>query len=273
MLIVNPSQVKPLLWAVDPGIISYNASRIGLPIPIALLVWSGGDIWPDLSSRGNNGILGGSAAFVANYVDFPGANDSVSISIDLSPYDQITIFSTFQADAWTDTDILWEYSANFNDETDAFVCLRSAGGPILGTAKGADYVQWGTTTSPAANTEYNLAVTYDRPANAIRGYLNGILDGSETLSSMLNGNFGNHTLFIGARAGTQLELDGRMKCFYIFGQVFNSSQAAILSANPYGLVQPPERVWAVEDVVVGLSIMNQLQGSNMGADLYNGTLL
>ena len=74
---------------------------------------------------------------------------------------------------------------------------------------------------------------------------------------------------------TGYEMDGDFKAFFFWhGRKLTTAEHLQIANNPWQLFQP-RTIWlpvGIAAVAAG-SIMNQLQGSNLGSDLYNGTIL
>lgn len=81
-------------------------------------------------------------------------------------------------------------------------------------------------------------------------------------------------LRIGKREDGSTYLNGAVNFIALFDRELSFFETEQIRKNPYQLLQPiTQYIPAFIPAVGGASIMNQLQGSNMGADLYNGTIL
>ena len=73
---------------------------------------------------------------------------------------------------------------------------------------------------------------------------------------------------LATRSGSEFE--GPISLWGVWNRALHPAEIQQLYVDPHALLRPRRRVFAA---VVAGAIMNQMQGSNLGADLYNGTLV
>lgn len=125
------------------------------------------------------------------------------------------------------------------------------------------------------NVDHTIVVTA-KTGEALKIYVNGVDETSsssgvydEVLPALAQDEV------IGAASdGTNRLVDGSMEYFQAWDRALTADEIAMHYADPYAMFDygfdPSSQYIAV---VGGASIINQFQGSSMGADLYNGTLL
>lgn len=259
MLIVNPSPgIKPQLWVINPGIVADNASRMALPMPEWLGIWGGGSLLPNLSGNGGDGTVsvfdwvGGSlyygtasdqvVSLPATYTPLDGGTAFTVVakikSINLSADNGIFYTSTHGADRPL---LLWMDNA----EPDHFGALVTTN---AGTTGGLY-----SNLSLVVNTWYIVVLTWD--GATVRLYIDGIEDTAGSFPAAIAGTLDNtlDNYKFGNTSALDKELIGYLDYGSLYTQALTPTQVATISADPYGLVQMPRRIWAVE-VAVGLSI-------------------
>lgn len=155
------------------------------------------------------------------YLDFDGTNDAlVSVTtINLTAFDKLGLFAGVTKDTDTLNATLVEFSAAYTTNDGAFMMTA----PF--TAATADYafgLRGTTTATRLVATDYVapltnvLACQYDI-AQATRVLeilprIDGVIPALTAAGSANagGGNFGNHTLYVGARSGTLLPFNGRL---------------------------------------------------------------
>lgn len=225
------------------GLVAAYAPSLGI---------TGGTLF-DQTAFKKHGTLFNNVTWVADHIHFATAEtDYISVPIDLSNYDRLTVITNFNADAWTGDDILIEYSANYNSESDAFILFRNQTNVIESAMNdGGSTITWKTTTVPSVSTEYTLAATLDRPANDVEVFLDGISDGSISGSSALSGNFGNHTLYVGDRGGLSLGYNGKMKYIFIYNRILSPSEIMEAHVTPLAMFELHQNYYRVPDAPAG----------------------
>jgi len=168
------------------------------------------------------------------FLAFDGSDDAMSTSaIDFSGTDKMTVFAGVRKLSDAANAIIAEIGvAGPNGSFRTF----APGGAIPGSDKYA-FVTRGTTDSPSATTSsaFNAPVT---------NVLTGISDISSDVSILRingaqvatnsadqgTGNYGNHSLFIGARNNASLFFNGRIYSLTIVGRAVNSGELAAMEA-------------------------------------------
>lgn len=237
------ADIKPPLWAIDPGIVAYNAQRMGLSMPIAGYVWGSGNQWPDLSGNRNFVDFIGDPTWMTgpdgSVLDFDG-DDYVNCGNNpILQQPAITIFVRFVIDAASGFQTLVaSESADAKDYS-----LRIATAVPQFRCAGVN-TAFGSTTS--AGVWYDIVVTHDG-VTSIKGYINSALDLSASPGA-IQYTAGGYT-HIGHRFfddyGGQF-LNGRIAVVWIFPVALTPTQVATISADPYGLGRIPrmEELWA-----------------------------
>lgn len=108
-------------------------------------------------------------------------------------------------------------------------------------------------------------------------WLNGEQKATNGTASTRNSTSdGNKNFYIGDGLGLSNYAGDAVDVLYfaVWNRELSDAEVRSVSANPYQLLQPiTQYIPTFVPAVGGVTVMNQLQGSNMGADLYNGTIL
>ena len=187
-----------------------------------------GTSWTDLSGKGNNGTLTNGPTFDSGNggaIVFDGSDDYVTTGDTLTDADEL----------FADTGNVWSTSSWFNVDviSGADKAVTGRGG---GVGSAAVYAVWvenanlrvrlrgGTitniSTSIAANTWYNVAVTWD--GSTARGYLNG-----QFVTTLAVGTASNqtNTFTIGAtNSGSLSEMDGKISQTLVYNKALTAAE-------------------------------------------------
>ena len=187
-----------------------------------------GTAWTDLSGKGNNGTLTNGPTFDSGNggsIVFDGTDDYVTTGTTLTDADEL----------YADTGTAWSTSSWFNVDviSGADKAVTGRGGGV-GTA--AVYAVWidnadlrvrlrgGTitniSTSIAANTWYNVVVTWD--GTTANGYLNG-----QFVTTLAVGTASNqtNTFTIGAtNSGVLSEMDGKISQTLVYNRALTAAE-------------------------------------------------
>ena len=241
---IYPPYQKPPMWNIDPGIVAYNAQRMGLPMPALGLVWGNKDQWNDLSGNNSNGGAAGNVSWLGNHLHFPGAAG-----------DYVDIDSFASAIHGASTSHTWVFKIKptnsdyiYDQQTPRMVISLGTYGDFY------DGTAW-RTIYPAltAGKWYTVAVVADAVKLTISGYFNGIFQSSDTYSPRAIAT--TDQIAIGSKSdGNPPNYNGDMEFFYCFPTVFTPSQVVTLSADPYGLVKQPRRTWGYVAAVGGYTV-------------------
>lgn len=242
-----------------------------------------GDVVYDVSGNGNNGTLTNmdpetdwvSGAF-GRALDFDGINDYVKMSAGaLKVTKNITISAWVRAANSNDKDsiIAWD-----SGSVDAYGMYLKDSGSVdaacffiktldNGSVKVCKNFVAGTIVD---GQWYHMVGVYDG-MNA-RVYLDAIEQASGTASGNLAySEFGNQSLNIGADQVRFREALIADVC--IFNRALTSQEIKQLYITPYAMFERPSYVQFFDVAPAVGAIMSQMQCSNLGADLYNGTLI
>ena len=146
-----------------------------------------GTVWNDLSGNGRNGLLANGVGFSSvngGSLSFDGINDYVNAGNLGSFYAQGTI--SFWMNATVVENYRNPFTTNYNGGNTGIRFEENASGTFgvvvgndAGTYSGGNYIPSGM----LANTWYYVTLVWDKSANNIKGYLNGVskFDQSQTL--------------------------------------------------------------------------------------------
>lgn len=161
---------------------------------------------------------------------------STNATVNLSTTNSITITGWVKRNDANVVRVLMEMSSDYNSQTDSFALVLSTGGVLITSFRNPTpgYSDW--TTRPLNIREwYFFAFSMDRTlpsSTAIVGYLNGVQNGTNTLATGVpSGNFGNRTVFMGARNGTSLFTSASLKDMRIYGSILSAAQIATMYSN------------------------------------------
>ena len=153
-------------------------------------------------------------------------------TMDLSATDKVTVFAGVQKLSDGSTQVIHEFSSNWTTNAGSFICYTNTDG-----ATSHNYA-FGSKGSAAANSnQVSISGTYTAPisdvvssANDIAGDLttlrvNGVAQTAST-GDKGTGNFGNYTLYVGARAGASLWFNGAWTQLIIRGALTSDAQVA-----------------------------------------------
>lgn len=259
--------IKPPMWAIDPGIVAYNCLRHGIPLPVlAMPMWEGaGNQAMDLSGYGNHGTING-ADWVVDGLNFDGVDNYVEIpdgdSLDFNATQSFSFsywvkfptgavnpkWSIGKGDAyngpgygvahWHTTDVPVAPSFYFNDDGVPRVSLSA------GTIARGD---WG-----------HFVWTIDRTTNVMKSYKNGAYVGQVSVAGI--GDTSNaDDLYIGRHVTSRFT--GSIGEICIYNRVLVAAQAKLLYNNPYFMYQIPEEFcgYAGVPISVFLHLYNQMR--------------
>jgi hypothetical protein len=155
---------------------------------------------------------------------------------------------------------------------------NTAGGGVDTTLKGTVHdgvafrpVEW-EWSNISQNIWYHIALVWNTNDSNVKLYVNGDLKDTNT---GYNGTVGSssHQLMIGAGySGTVDFFNGSIDSVRIYNRALSAEEVKTLYLDPFCnmMVRRPSGLY-VPAAPVG-AIMNQFQGVNLGADLYNGVL-
>lgn len=206
-------------------------------------------------------------------VRFDGVDDNITIPSS----NNITGNGSFTASVWFKVDIKKNYHCIFGRGTDLWgnFALKDWGimasatvivGSISNGTAGADITIAATYN---ANQWYHVVITWD--GTTFAGYLDGRFVTSATPAITVGTT---HNIVWGDSSVAARRFDGVISDTLLY----NYDLAAVQVAGLYNpstrrdLYKPPAHRYALP-APAGGSLMNQLQGPNLGADLFNGALL
>lgn len=212
--------------------------------------------WADVSGYANDFSLPAGYSPIATYspvlktvivnglpvVRFDGTNDFLNSesTFDLSGTSGMTVFVVMSASAGADEAIM-EMSGNMNAQTDSFLFWRPSTNKVEGLARGVGGIYAGFDSTRTLTTTPRIAVyVHDRSlsTNEATVYVDGDSGGTHTYNSDLSGNFGNRTLYLGARSGSSLFLTGDIAEVGIFTHALSAGELSTLHSylgTKYGI--------------------------------------
>ena len=163
------------------------------------------------------------------YLKFDSIDDSMQTnSIDFTATDKLTVFAGVRklSDA---TQMIAEASASADTTNGAFNAAVVTGGSLVGGAyislRGTQLLTSGSNVNTAPSTyvhagKYDISAVSDKLINRV----NGTQTSASGSGSGGDGNFGNHPLYIGARAGTSLFFNGHLYSLIVRGAQSTAAQ-------------------------------------------------
>jgi hypothetical protein len=236
-----------------------------------------GDKVFDLSGNDNTGTITG-ADWVADGLDFGASSDnSKYISVTASQIINLPVSGNFSivlsgtpnyGNQASRAIISWGGADDFifypNDNSNGIggmrVFWRDTGGNTI-NYDGADLI--------GVKTQF----TYTSAPTAQIGYQDGIQVGSSSPSLAGVGPF--NSFRIGNWTDSIQPFGGDVQYVYIYNRALSAEEVAWLNREPYAMFEQPispASLYYEAAPPVG-AIMNQFQGANIGADLFNGALL
>ena len=202
---------------------------------------SGSNSWNDLSNNGNNFTLYNGITYLNNSLYLDGTNQYIrsTSTLDLSPYNYITVEMTVNATNNSAPRNMFEQTANWNTNTGGFGFFLFSDGNAASTTThhrnhnppglgggGRNYIfnsynVWSVHT----NVYSKIVDTTGRLA-----YCNGNLTpfstdgGYPTTTDSDNSSFANDYFYIGMRGGTQFPFLGYISSIKIYGKKLASSE-------------------------------------------------
>ncbi|MBI3623555.1 S8 family serine peptidase [Candidatus Pacearchaeota archaeon] len=192
----------------------------------------------DFSNKGNNatGKAFDNNEIVAgkfNKSIYFDGNDSVETinTVDISNSSKITVsFWVNSSGAISSDYILAESSTDYNTNSNSWAVVFRSDKRIDFCLRGnspAEYSCWTSSSSLTAGQWYHVVGVFDRSlgfGSESKGYINGVLDGTNTASTDSTTNFSNYKIYIGSRAGTSLNFTGTIDEFAIWNRTLSASE-------------------------------------------------
>lgn len=270
---------KPEQWAqpelVQWAVRDYCENTLGVAysdLVVALPFWGAGSQF-DYSPNGFTGTNVG-CSFDGQKLTADAENDRIYISDDdrLDTLANFTMVCSFEYSSLPGT-----YNYIIGKSYSEYLLYINSSGPYLARsfytdASGDDA---NTTKTLTSGTKYNIALTWGVDDLYLRTYCDGTQVNSTALNgSYTNANTENFTLF--NRNDLARDLRGSAYTAYLFKVVLNADLIALMDDDPYGMFSPkayPSYFFASGAAPPATAIMNQFQTTNLGADLFNGTLI
>lgn len=227
-----PPGQKPPQWSIDSGVVAYNASRLGLPMPTGLwAMWEkGGDTLYNLGSVGGKGQLTAGTTWQNRGINFDGVNNYGDLSGDFAA--QKRTFIAWVSTLQSDIRIFHEC-----DDNDYYI---SNGGVYLWVYDSANtrVPEVGEAGSGLDDGKIHmLAITGDGTTTRI--YIDGIEEGSRLVGNYDLTHFDRTRIRI---SDTSLDWIGNFYQCVVFNCALTASQIKSLYINPYGLIADPYQI-------------------------------
>jgi hypothetical protein len=157
-------------------------------------------------------------------------------TLDLTSTDEVTVIAAVRSLADGFTQAIVEFSSNFGSTAGAFALLRSASNAYSGNSRGSA----SATAAIAAflQPDNALIVARAKISTPSVSIARNRATATSNASSQGTGNYGNHTVFLGARNNASLRFDGQIGRLAIIGGALTAEEELIatgLVATPYGL--------------------------------------
>ena len=239
-----------------------------------------GGIVQDSSNYGNVGTLVGDANWVSSergrVLDFDTAGyvDTGNIFNELSKLNPYTVVWQSSPDTFGDR-LIFGHTIDSGDRL--AVAYLQSGTPrviISRTNDAADGNISATTSSAqvaAAGVWHHFAIT-NTPGGSLAIFQDGVTAG---ITGTANINPGSNplNLHIGSGVSSANRLDGRIADFAVYKQVLSAHGINQLYREGLAAFYSSRYIFGAPGAAPTGAIMNQMQTSNLGADLYNGTLV
>jgi hypothetical protein len=256
-----PFGQKPPQWSIDSGVVAYNASRLGLPMPVGLwAMWEkGGGLVRDLSGQ-NNDFSVISASWVPNGLNFDGANDYLEkTNIDT------TSWLDFSVSGWFSPTITFVSGEASNDDifsihknTSNYVVLQlweSSGVFRIYKKIAGILTQISSTNASWTGGQWYHFVYTQSSISGMKLYIDGVLQADTSLSTASLSAIGavnwariSSEYYSGT---TYFHFKGKIDNVSIFNRALNKTQVQTLYTNPYGLIVDPYQIELLAYVAAG----------------------
>lgn len=168
---------------------------------------------------------------------FDGVDDYASVSLDLTGTNKVSIAFWLYRPSWTNDDKLaFEFSVNTGSATTGFYFDPNhvSGGMQIAMLGNVGYAS-AEYARPSAAAWHHYVVVFDKSlaTNECDLYIDGILatPTGRTFNSNNTNNFGNHTLYVGSRAGSALFNAMRMSHLQIFSKRLTDDEVTFVHTS------------------------------------------
>lgn len=169
-------------------------------------------------------------------LSFNGTNERLSVGLNLSSYNAVTVgWWMYKSSFTTDDRLAFEFTNNFNSSTGGFVCNpnASAGAQLQISVKGSGY-NTAAYTPPSTGAWHHYVAIYDKSlsTNEVSLYIDGSLATPASRATNTNNinNFASSTLYIASRAGTTLFHACQMDEFRLYTRALSAADVSALYA-------------------------------------------
>ena len=235
-----PPNQKPPQWSIDPGVVAYNALRMGLPMPGSLwAMWEkGGSKVYDLTGKGYNGTIT-NATWSEDKLNFDGTGDYVDIpNITLTTNYTISFLAKL-TDSGDNPNMLM--GDNTGTAYYAY-CRHNTRFRYRGAITSCDFTD--DKDFYDRLREYTIVVNSGGYPTL---YLDGVFQG---LSGIIPGTVKFYTIGKGY-FNDSYDWQGSIHRAVWFPAALTAAQVAALSADPYGLITDPYGIEILGFVAAG----------------------
>lgn len=232
----------------------------------------------DLSGNGNNGTLENGVAWDNGGLKFDGADDYVDCGDNANA---ATIETTIEV--WIKPygflhypRIVTKTEGDVSSTWEGYGLLISAADNSIYASFGMDGGTNAKTTTPNNTVEINkyqhFVAVYNDTTKKCTLYKNGEYISGQTQTTGVGNrtNTSNH-LFFGINYNKNTDwFNGTIRSVNIYNQAKSAEEVAWSYREPYAMFEPAFNPALLYSPTV---IMNQFQGANLGADLYNGAII
>jgi hypothetical protein len=235
--VFSPADLTPALWldASDTSTITESSGSVSQWASKAggyNAVQATGANQPTTGTETINGL---------NVIDFDGTNDRLTVaSFDMTGGQQFSIAAVFTASSGT-TQAVVEHTAILDSNPGAFGVFKESDDTVALAKRGTSLtLSIFDTTSTLTTTPKVYVGTHDGTLSTdeTNGWLNNSNSGTRPFNANTNSNNLNATLFIGARGGTSLFLDGSIAELVITKTVLSTNEREALQtylADKWGI--------------------------------------
>ena len=230
--------IKPPMWAIDPGVVAYNCSKHGFPIPVlAMPFWEGtGNKTYDVSGNMNNGTMVNHLKWIKGsygfQLSFDGTDDYIPIPGN-PPNGEMTIISMIQTNVKVNS--ILEYNEDNPPAFNAYdreLSLDASGHLVFRVYNGAVYEAVGT--SDVADGKYHSIAGRIHSTIGNSVFVDGVLENTNNGGTNGDNIYSSAFFHIGAAyIGYIGYFNGINAYVLIFKMALTDIQIKFFSDNPY----------------------------------------
>jgi hypothetical protein len=227
----TPLVFSPVLWldASDASTITSSGS----PATVSQWASKAGGYNAVQATGANQPTTGTETINGLNAIDFDGTNDSLSVAnFDMTGGQKWTIAAVFTASSGGGQ-MFAEHTTNANDFPGAWFILRQTDNTVFIYKQGTSSTRNAFLPTATLTTTAKVVVaTHDGTlsTNETTGHLDGDSAGTRPFNNNTNSNNLDNTLYVGARSGSSLFLNGQIAELIIITSVLTTGERQILES-------------------------------------------